>query len=437
MNWQPISAETTRSPAKRCLAAEFGETMQTDVLQKFLDEGLLDLGEDRERFGYVKSAAEDLAKKLLENRHDLVTASSIVMGGEISENEPIMKLCREAIATHWQTYGSRFPSKAIQLFRATLLQAIALITQQDSDTSNTAIIYYTTSGLLPYIATKSEDEIFREFLTRLAQRVEDEAARIWSLPRNADSPKIQYGDGIPAIAPIDAKTLKDALKNAIGPAGGNGANPQWPSSNANEWLEHYGGGSASAIFAAITSAIKDVVPKIVAQSRSDTLAAVNAMNDQLIGVAADNLRADILYWKGALFSPSKKVSYRQLSHDGMTYWAAQDLHLRVPRFHPLSVEFFLRETVRSAIGDQEAKKKLTLEQFFAGAAADVEFAPNEGHISQRLTVLQAAHAAIAKKLDGHEASVHTGIPPQTAIQRDELAVLLFRDFQVRRLVGGN
>jgi len=414
--------------------------MQTDILQKFLDKGLLDLGEDRERFGYVKSAAEDLVQKLLENRRDLVAASSLVMGGEISEDEPIIKLCKEAITTHWQTYGSRFPSKAIQLFRATLLQAIALITEQDSDTSNTGIIYYTTCGLLPYVATKREDDIFREFLTSLAQRVEDQAATVWALPRNSESPKIQYGDGLPAAAAIDAKVLKEALKNAIGPAGGNGANPQWPSSNATEWLEHYGGGSANAISAAIASAIKDVVPKIVAQSRSDTLATVKRLNENLVGVAADNLRADILYWKEALFSPSKKVTYRQLSHDGMIYWAAQDLHVRVPRFHPLSVEFFLRETVRSAIGDKEAKKKLTLEQFSAGAAADVESAlptASDVHTGQRLTPLQAVHASIAKKLDAHEASVQTGIPPQTAIQRDEIAVLLFRDFQVRRLAGGN
>ena len=415
--------------------------MQTDILQKFLDKGLLDLGEDRERFGYVKSAAEDLAKKLLENRRDLVTASSVVMGGEISEDEPMIKLCKEAITTHWQTYGSRFPSKTIQLFRAILLQAIALITEQDSDNSNTGIIYYTTCGVLPYVATKREDEIFREFLSGLAQKVEDQAAAVWALPRNSEPPKIKYGDAMPSAAAVDAKVLKEALKNAIGPAGGNGANPNWPSSNATEWLEHYGVGSADAISAAIASVIKDVVPKIVTQSRNDTLAGVKTMNDTLVGVAADNLRADILYWKEALFSPSKKVSYRQLSHDGMIYWAAQDLHLRVPRFHPLSVEFFLRETIRSAIGDKEAKKKLTLEQFSAGVAADIEprSLPTacDVHAGQRLTPLEAVLRSAAKKMDAHEASVQTGIPPQTAIQRDEIAVLLFRDFQVMRLAGGN
>ncbi len=71
--------------------------MQTDVLQKFLDARLLDLGEDPERFGYVKSAAEELANKLLENRQLLIAASSLVTGGEIAEDEPIIKLCKEAI----------------------------------------------------------------------------------------------------------------------------------------------------------------------------------------------------------------------------------------------------------------------------------------------------------------------------------------------------
>ena len=409
--------------------------MQTDILQKFLDRGLLDLGEDRERFGYINSAAQDLAKKLLENRHDLITASSLVMGGEISEDEPVIKLSKEAVTTHWQTYGSRFPSRAIQLFRATLLQAIALITEQDSDTSNTAIIYYTTCGLLPYVATTREDDIFREFLASLARRVEDQAATIWALRMNTKAPTIQYGDAMPAATAVDAKALKEGLKNAAGPGGGTGANPQWPSANTNEWLEHYSVGSANVISAAITSAIRDIVPKVIAQSRSDAQAAVS----KFVGVASESLRADILYWKEALFSCSKQLSYRQLSHDGMIYWAAQDLHLRVPRFHPLSVEFFLRETVRSAIGEKEAKKEVTVEQFSKGAAADIEsglLTADDGRARHRLTPLDAVQAFAAKRLDAHDASVRTGIPPQTTIQRDELAVLLFRDFQVRRLAGG-
>jgi hypothetical protein len=409
--------------------------MQSDFLQKFLDKGLLNLGEDREKFIYIQSAAQDLAKKLLENRQNLVTAASVLLGGELPDDDPIMQLCKDAVTAHWQTYGSRFPAKPVQLFRATLLQALSSITGPDADVSNSGIIYYTTSGLLPYFGTANDEGIFREFLNGLAQTVEDQAAKSWTLPRSLDSQKIQYGDGVPSAPPVDAKILKELLKNAMGPSGAAGANPNWPSSNSPDWLEFFGNGTANAIGATITNAINGAIPKIAAQSRSDSQATVKALYEGR--GAADHHRTELLYWKEALYSTSKKNSYRLLSTDGAIYWAARDLHARVPHFHPLSVEFFLRETVRSAVGEKEATKKLSFEQFIAATIVDIEpkdvtSSNLDGH---RLTPLQAIEAAVAKKLDARAAANRTGISAQSPAQRDEIAVHLFRNFQARRLAG--
>ena len=410
--------------------------MQSDLLQKFLDKGLLDLGEDREKFSYIHSAAQDLAKTLLENRQNLEAAASVVLGGEVPDDDSILELCKQAITTHWQTYGSRFPAKPIQLFRATLLQALATMTGPDADVSNIGTIYYTTCGLLPYFATGNSDGIFREFLNGLAQTVEDQATKSWASPRSLEPQKVQYGEGIPSAPAVDTKALKELLKNAIGPGGGTGANPQWPSSNTPEWLEHFGNGSANAIGTAITTAINGAVPKIVALSRSDSQATVKAYFEGR--GAADHYRADLLYWKEALYSPSKKDSYRLLSTDGAIYWAARDLHERVPRFHPASVEFFLRETVRSAVGEKEVKKKLTFEQFIAATVTDIESkdVTSSDLDEHRLTLLQAIDAVAAKKLEVSVAASRIGISSQPVIQRDEIAVLLFRNFQARRLAGG-
>ncbi len=378
--------------------------MQTDFLQKFLDKGLLDLGEDREKFSYIQSAAQDLAKRLLENRQELVTAASVVLGGEIPDDDSIMQLCRDAIAVHWPTYGSRFPAKTVQLFRATLLQALASMTGPEADVSNSGIIYYTTCGLLPYFVTGNNDGIFREFLNDLAQSVEDEAIKTWTSPRSLDFQKIQYGDGVPSAPAIDANALKELLKNAIGPAGGTGANPNWPSSNSPDWLEFFGNGSANAIATTIRNAINGAIPKIVTQSRSDSQTTAKALYDSRS--AADLYRAELLYWKEALYSPSKRDSYRHLSADGTIYWAARDLQARVPPFHPLSVEFFLRETVRSAIGEKEVKKRFTLEQFISGATYDIELKDvNSSNLDgRRLTPLQALESVAANKSDAHSAA---------------------------------
>jgi len=413
--------------------------MQIDILQKFLDQGLLDLGEDPEKFNYLKAAAGDVAKKLQENRQSMISGSSVLLGGELADNEPILELCKDAITAHWPTYRSRFSSSTTQLFRAILLQAIAQITEQDSDHSFAAIIFYTTGGMLSYLTTEKEEAIFREFLLDLGAGVEAEAALVWAASKDVPLPNIKYETGPATIPVIDAKTLKEAIKNAAGPSGGTGANPEWPSANTPTWLEHFGQGTATALAAAVAAVLKDLVPTIVAKTRSDNGTAVEALKGALTNGAGDNLRADILYWKESLYSSGRKVSYRQLSADGAVYWLARDLHARVPAFHPHSVEFFLRETVRAAIGDKEAKKKLTSEQFCAAIVQDSELIELTRDLvpGQRLTLLEAVQGAAAKRVDAHAASAQTGIPAQIAIPRDEIAVLLFRDFQARRLAGGN
>jgi hypothetical protein len=58
------------------------------------------LGEDREKFDFIRSAAADLAEKLRQNRSILINGSSVLLGGEVGEKEPAFELCKEAITTH-------------------------------------------------------------------------------------------------------------------------------------------------------------------------------------------------------------------------------------------------------------------------------------------------------------------------------------------------
>jgi hypothetical protein len=317
-----------------------------------------------------------------------------------------------------------------------LLQAIAQITEPDPGRSCSAIVYYTACGLLPYLATNSDDTILRPFLLSLGANVESEANGVWARPKGVDLSDIKYGDGIASIPNIEQKSLKDALKSAIGPSGIQGANPHWPTSNSPEWLEHFGQNAATAISTAITTVLKELVPKITAQSRSDDGAMIAVIKSGLSS-EADNLRADILYWKEALFSVNRKASYRHMSADAAVYWAARDLHEGVTKIHPQSIEFFLRETLWAALGDKETRKKLTLEQFCAAVAQDAESisGPEIGSV-RRLTILEAVEGAATKRIEVAAAAVQTGVPCHTTIPRDEIGVLLFRDFQARRLAEG-
>jgi hypothetical protein len=158
--------------------------METDILQTFLDRGLLNLGEDIDKFTYVTSAASELADVLKLDRPKLIRASSMLVGSTLAEGEPLVEECERAVKQRWPTYRGRFPSDATQLFRATILQAIASITREEPDIDCAAIVFYATCGLIPLATAETEDGIFREFVSALGIRVEAEAVKIWGSPKD-------------------------------------------------------------------------------------------------------------------------------------------------------------------------------------------------------------------------------------------------------------
>ena len=74
----------------------------------------------------------------------------------------------------------------------------------------------------------------------------------------------------------------------------------------------------------------------------------------------------------------------------------------------------------------------------SGATYDIELKDvNSSNLDgRRLTPLQALESVAANKSDAHSAAGRSGISSQSLVQRDEMAVLLFRNFQARRLAGG-
>ena len=79
---------------------------------------------------------------------------------------------------------------------------------------------------------------------------------------------------------------------------------------------------------------------------------------QAVSNATEGLqrRTNLLWWKEALFSPSGRMSYRDMMSFEAAALMAFDLHRQIPTFSPASVAAFLRETVMALPSfDQEAK----------------------------------------------------------------------------------
>jgi hypothetical protein len=408
--------------------------MPAEVVQQFLDQGLLNLGEERDKFDYVANAAAELAETLRDDRRLVFRSASLLMASGSLAPEPLVNLCAEAIKKQWPTYQSRFPGEPRELFRATLLEALHQVASSE-DTSYAAIIFYAASSLLPYVTPAREEELFRRMIVQLGGRVEAQAAVYWVPPTLGELDEPSFGKGTVALPAVNVKPLLEGLKGAAGPATGiAGANPQWPSANSQEWLEHFAKTSAEAIGAIVAAAIKDAATKLISQARADAVLAVRGLGSALSGNQFEHRRADLLYWKESLYSPSRRTGYRSMQDDEAAYRMAVDLHAQVPALHPHSVEYFLRETLRDALGDGRATGLRNLGSFCEALKRGDELARGNLNPDERLLLVEAIGGAAGHGLPIGDLLRRVGVDAEREVALEELAVWVFRDLQVRRLL---
>jgi len=407
------------------------------MLQKFLDVGLLDVGDDNSKFEYLEKAADDIAKTLKRQKRMVVRSTLLVMRERLPDGDPITSHCEEMIKKHWPTYRGRFKDDTNQLYRATLLQAIDQVCA--SDIHYAAAVYYIGISLLPYLAHGQEHSLFYSFLIKWGEAVEAKAALAWARPDGSAAKEIHFDEIDFTPSPLNAKWLAGRLRAAIGVSGEEKANAEWPSSNSTTWLNHFGLVAAEAIRDATTASLKTSAELAIAQIRADITQVIEAYltTMQSPETVSEIRRTDLLYWKETLYSPTQKSSYRAMSAENGAFWMAVDLHTQMPLLHTHSIEFFLRETLFAAFGE-EARRKYSLSEFSAsiGPFSLLSSQNISNHSETGVTLLDFVQMLTAKQATVDDVEVLMGIPSTAPIQLDDAAVWLFRDLQSRRISGG-
>ena len=397
------------------------KTMASDILQKFLDRQLLNLGEENDKFEFLTKAAAELSEKLRSDRPALVSATSVLLGGEMPQTDSTYILCDAALKNAWHTYRGRFANDVDMLFRAALIQAISALVADENNVF-AAIVYYTATGLLPHLSTRAEADIFSELYSDCAQRVEQDANLLWSPD---PTPQDHLDDVTSSIPAMDVDALAKQLMKAGNPAADGGDNPHALPTAPTEWVNHFAKGAAEGIRGALQAGYKDLVWRIF-RKFSETVAR---------RAEAARLRSNVLYWKTALYHSDTRRSFREMKPDHAINYMAYDLYLQVPRLHPKSVEYFLREAVRDAIGTTHAEKKLSLETYCKSLAQDgIDVAKRNGlKRDTRIMPGRAVWLSAAREVEPADAVALTGLPADITMSRADLAVEMFRDYQVARL----
>jgi hypothetical protein len=431
------------------------------MLQSFLDRGMLDIGEDDERFKHLRNAAQDIAEQLADQPQDAIAFTLVALDPTIAPAEPVLDVVEATLKGHWNTFRNRFPDRPRQILRAVVLEA--LHSAGSKDPAIAAIIWLTGGNVLPHSELGREHDLCKQLLVEMGQLAEERAAKFWSTAPGYSPPDLPaFQLKLPGLkAPgVNAEELTMHLAAAVGPNAQEidisqlTPNPYWANSPQN-WAYEFAPRAADGIVKVVNTAqgglagrVAQVLTQLPEQITAHIAAVDDAVRDALdqvvAGAAANERRVGLLWWKQTLYSATLHRGYRSLDAAAASVLMAYDLHRQVPAFCPEGVEYLLREAVREVVEAREADGSgdVTLLQWCEhlnsspeapalrealGSAAD---APGRVPLLRFMRRLLEGAAVIRAEL-----AARIGVDCDTTITPGEFAVWIFRDLQAERLAA--
>ena len=337
--------------------------MSDDVLLRFLGKGLIDVGGDDAKLGHLRQTAGDLSDILKKTPAKASPFALVAFDPDVPATDPTIAEVEDALRKRWQTYVNTFADTPVTVFRAMLLDAL-IRAAGDSDTVAVAFVA-SARNVFPFMEVGGEQDIWGEIVSGIERKVEARAEREWATPASITVPEIKFESPSAVEIRISSKkanksSLGQALRAAAGPHSNvpnrgqvnTDGNPHWPQDDPATWNYEFGTRTAEAVSDAINRAIGNLSVEGI-----DLPGMTEGMIEVMSGNLATTLRAvsnataglqrrtNLLWWKEALFSPSARMSYRDMSTSDAAALMAFDMHRQIPTFSPASVVAFLREAV--------------------------------------------------------------------------------------------
>lgn len=406
------------------------------LLQRFFDASLIPADTNDERLGHYQAAAADLAKRFTEKPREAVSASRVAIDPKCPASDPWFVVVQDAVKMHWKTFLANHHDAPRQICRAILLEALSIAAGGDKDLS--AAVWNATSSLLPHLGSGSEQNITREFISRLGDDCESYSSENW---RIGESAKFKIPEFDIKLSPFKlAKLNESALEKGLGLASGpqdrhgqqEGHNPHWPHNNPQPWAYEFATRSASVIAAEVNKTLASVGPTLKEMSEQLEPALkkhANSLHKSVrSSVELSSRYTNLLWWRQALYSPSLRQSYRKISPVGIAVSCPFDLAEVSGGLVPVSVEFFLRETIRAVVSDNP---RLTLAELIEAAKTSDPIepclpSPPTGP-AHRVSLREFLALARQGTPPAEAVSTYVGIERSVTLTLSEWAVWLLRE----------
>lgn len=427
--------------------------MSDQILHNFLSAGLINVGGDDAKLDRLKETAADLATTLKKTPSKATPFALTAFDPEASADEPVIREAVEALDKRWATYVNTFSGTPITVIRAILLDALVQ-TAADDDKIGVAFVA-SARNALPFMEAGHERKIWVDVIGNIERRVDARAESEWGTPGSITVPAMTFA--LPK--PIDVSTsqtniekakLAKQFEAAAGPNNASGqatgGNPYWPQQNPQAWVTEFGNRMADPVVEALRAVAKgsQVSPIDLSVPLGALAQAVSAHVDGTLravssATAGLQRRTNLIWWKETLYSPSARISYREMPTSTAAALMAFDLHQQVPTFSPASVAAFLHEAVLS-LPSVDAAKTQPIRDLLYEAMESHDLTPLREAAAQlvpepvgRGPLLGLLGSGAGRsRLDDRGFRAQVGVPANSALTVPEWAMWLFRELQAAR-----
>ena len=421
--------------------------MSEKVLLLFLSNGLIDVKGDDAKLEKLKSTSQDLAAALKHSPQKTAPFALIAFDPAAPADDPVIREAIEVLQKQWPTYVNTFDGTPVAVIRAMLLEALFQTSIADD---NIAVTFVACArNVLPHIEVGHEQTIWSEIVRAIETQVDNRAEREWATPSEISVEPIAFESRVlkfkPTDGTIDKGDLQSKILAATGPNGASNSNPNWPN-NPGPWSQSFSQKLSDAMAEAIEAGRTTIPPIDISAPFKELTGAVidymaRGMNAFAGATAGLQRRTNLIWWKESLFSPSRQISYRNMTPSVASALMGFDLYLQIPTFSPASVAAFLSEAVltlpqlsghadqRYSIGalSRELRVSDDLSPLRESARSLIPNSNGRGFL-----LALAAHLDSRIELDDRKFRDLVGVVSGTGLTLPEWAVWIFRELQAAR-----
>jgi hypothetical protein len=404
------------------------------MLQEFLDANLLPIT-DEGYFEKIKKTADEIAKKLTKSKVKVLSYTLTALDPDVPADNPDVIEVKELITKNWSTFSTNSKDTPVTFIRAVMLEALQAVS---IETNVASLIWLSGRNIQQqFKLIGKEKELIKNFLLSLGKVVETAAIESWTLPSETKLQKLaveikEIVGGVLDKAEVEAHLKAAAIHSSLGEGG---ENPQYPSHNASIWPKFFAERAGQGLTDSINKSLKKQA-KSVSENQTQIQEAVNKLLSQTQSEILERnsllqMRTQLLWWKESCYSTSLNQSYRGQQNGLLQILLANDYSAFVPTIYPTSADYFLKETHRALVKDENKKTKVSeiLKQVeLSKEALKKVFAEPSAEVG-RISLLNFIKGLVWNKYNAEQFKNLVGFEDTAEMTISDFTVWLFHDLQ--------